>query len=72
MHASRYTLSFDNANKCPVKSKSKLSVYSRLSFRLVFSYCIFLLVRNALWNQYENVNDIGMIENSQKNHCYHN
>ena len=30
------------------------------------------LVRNALWGQYVNINDIGMIENSQKNHCYHN
>ena len=30
------------------------------------------LVRNALWGQYQNNNNIGMIENSQKNHCYHN
>ena len=30
------------------------------------------LVRNALWWQYENINDIGMKENSQKNRCYHN
>ena len=30
------------------------------------------LVRNALWGQYENINDIGLKENSQKNHCYHN
>ena len=31
------------------------------------------LVRNALWDQSVNTNiDIGMIGNSQKNHCYHN
>ena len=31
-----------------------------------------VLVRNVLWGQSVNINDIGMIGNSQKNHCYHN
>ena len=30
-----------------------------------------VLVRNVLWGQSVNINDIGMIENSQKSHCYH-
>ena len=29
------------------------------------------LVRNVLWGQSVNINDIEMIGNSQKNHCYH-
>ena len=28
MHASRYTLSFDNVNKCPVKSKCKARFFN--------------------------------------------
>ena len=30
------------------------------------------LVRNVLWGQSVNINDIEMIGNSQKNHCYQN
>ena len=29
------------------------------------------LIRNALWGHCVNINDIRMIGNSQKNHCYH-